>query len=96
MAAKRGRISFFAGLPKDDPCIRLDSNIVHYKEVSIFGAFASHRLQYEKALELISSGMIDARKFVTHTFLLENIEEAFATAKRGEGLKVVVTLSPDF
>lgn len=95
MAAKRGRISFFAGLPKDDPYIRLDSNIVHYKEVSIFGAFASHRIQYEKALELIESGMIDARKFVTHTFPLEKIEEAFATAKRGEGLKVVVTLSTD-
>lgn len=95
MAAKRGRISFFAGLPKDDPYIRLDSNIIHYKEVSIFGAFASHRMQYEKALELIAAEKIDARKFVTHTFPLEKIEEAFATAKRGEGLKVVVTLSPD-
>ena len=92
MAAKRGRISFFAGLPKDNPYIRLDSNIIHYKEVSVFGAFASYRLQYEKALELISSRKIDARKFITHTFPLEKIVEAFETAKKGEGLKVVVVL----
>jgi L-iditol 2-dehydrogenase len=92
MAAKRGRISFFAGLPKDNPYIRLDSNIVHYKEVSIFGAFASYRLQYEKALKLISARKIDARKFITHTFPLEKIVEAFETAQKGTGLKVVVIL----
>ena len=29
MAARGGRISFFGGLPKDDPVIKLDSNLVH-------------------------------------------------------------------
>jgi len=35
MAAKKARISFFAGVSKEDPYIKFDSNIVHYKEVSV-------------------------------------------------------------
>ncbi|MFH1825622.1 MAG: zinc-dependent dehydrogenase [Candidatus Firestonebacteria bacterium] len=92
MAAKRARISLFAGLPRDNPYIKFDSNIIHYKEVSVFGAFASYRLQYEKALDLISSNKINARKFITNTFPLEKIVEAIETTKKGEGLKVVVTI----
>jgi L-iditol 2-dehydrogenase len=93
MAGKKARISFFAGLPKDNPYIRLDSNIVHYREISIFGAFASHRKQYEQALKLLSSGKIDAGKFITHKFKLEEIVKGIETTKSGQGLKSVVMMS---
>ncbi|HEX2772784.1 MAG TPA: alcohol dehydrogenase catalytic domain-containing protein, partial [Micromonosporaceae bacterium] len=32
MAAPQARISFFGGLPKDNPVIACDSNLVHYRE----------------------------------------------------------------
>jgi len=35
MLARRGRLSFFGGLPKDHPTITLDSNLVHYRELTI-------------------------------------------------------------
>jgi len=92
IASKKARISFFAGLSKDDPYIKFDSNIVHYKEVAVYGAFASYKRQYEKALELISSGKIDAKKFITHEFKLDDILSAFEVTKSGEGLKSVVTI----
>lgn len=95
MSAKQARVSFFAGLPKDNPYIKFDSNAVHYKEISVFGAFASYRPQFEKALDLISSGKIDAKKFVTNTFPLDKIVEAIQTAKKGEGLKVVVKIAEE-
>jgi len=90
MAAKMGRVSFFAGLPKDKPTITFDSNLVHYREVSVFGAFASYRAQFVKALELIGSGKIDAATVITHHFPLERIVEGILTTKRGEGLKSVI------
>jgi len=90
MAAKMGRVSYFAGLPKDKPTITFDSNLVHYREISVFGAFASHRRQFVKALELISAGKIDAAKVITHRFPLEKIVEGIITTKKGEGLKSVV------
>ena len=38
MAARRGRISFFGGLPPGQPFINCDSNLVHYRELTIVGA----------------------------------------------------------
>jgi len=90
MAAKMGRVSYFAGLPKDKPTITFDSNLVHYREVSVFGAFASHRRQFVKALDLISTGRINAAKLITHRFPLERIVEGIVATKKGEGLKSVV------
>ncbi len=41
MTARQGRISFFGGLPKDNPVIAVDSNLVHYRELTIVGANGS-------------------------------------------------------
>src|SRR5680860_117597 len=41
MAARNGRISFFGGLPKTDPTITCDSNVVHYRQLHIHGANGS-------------------------------------------------------
>ena len=91
IAAKKGRVSFFAGLSKQNSTIELDSNIIHYREISVFGAFASYREQYLRALELISSGKVKAMGLITHRFPLDRIVEAIQTAKSGIGLKVVIT-----
>lgn len=90
VAAKKARISFFAGLPKDDPVINFDSNILHYKEISVYGAFASYHSQYQKALALVAHRRIDMRKFITGRVKLSEIEKGFKLAESGEGLKVVV------
>ena len=56
MAARRGTVSFFGGLPKDTPTITCDANIVHYREVGIVGANGSSPDHNRQALELIASG----------------------------------------
>ena len=90
VAAKQARVSFFAGLPKDKPTITFDSNTLHYKEISVYGAFASHATQYVGALALIASRKVDARKFITRTLALEEIPEAIRNSKQGKDLKMVV------
>jgi L-iditol 2-dehydrogenase len=92
MAAKLGRISWFASIPKDDPIVKFDSNVPHYKEISIFGVFASNRRHFDKAARLIASGQVDARKFATHTFPLERIVAGFENSRAGNGLKTVITI----
>ena len=91
VAKKKGRIRFFGGLPKDDPVIAFDSNLLHYREISVFGAFASYANQYYQAMRLISSGKFKARDFITKTYKLEDIVEGIKTAKSAVGLKNVVT-----
>ena len=89
LTAKRGRMSYFAGLPKTDPTIEFDSNRLHYWEISLFGAFASNVRQYKEALELISSGKFDAEKFITSKFPLEGLEPSIRESKTVKGLKML-------
>jgi L-iditol 2-dehydrogenase len=90
MAAMKGRISFFAGFPKDDPTIALDANVVHYRELAIHGAFASHRMQFERAMELAAEGRVDLDRLATHHFGLDGIVDAIETTRRGDGLKSII------
>ncbi len=90
--AMMGRLSFFAGFSKKDSILKLDGNIIHYKEVSIYGAFASYRAQFEEALKLIVAKKVLMDKIVTHTFPLMAIVEAMEKMldKEGNALKVVI------
>jgi len=90
MTAKRGRVSFFAGLPKDKPTIEFDSNFLHYREISVFGAFASNATHYIKAMALVASRKVDARKLITKRLTLDNMVEGIEGYKDGKDLKMVV------
>jgi L-iditol 2-dehydrogenase len=45
---------------------------------------------YPRAIRLVKSGLVDVRSLVTHRFPLEQAAEAFRTAERRKGLKVIV------
>lgn len=90
MAKNRARISFFGGLPKDKSEVTLDTNIIHYKELLITGAHGSMPIHHGKAIDLIASGKIDIKKYLTHKFPLDQIQQAFEAAENHAGLRVVV------
>jgi L-iditol 2-dehydrogenase len=90
MAAPQGRISFFGGLPKDDPYIRCDSNLVHYRELSLVGANGSSPDHNRRALELIASGAVPVDDLITHRVPLERVQDAIDAVMSGEAIKVVV------
>jgi L-iditol 2-dehydrogenase len=90
MAKNRARINFFGGLPKGKSNVTLDTNVIHYKELMITGAHGSMPIHHGKAIELISSGKVDVKKFITHSFPLDEISKAFEKAEGHSGLRVVV------
>jgi L-iditol 2-dehydrogenase len=90
MAARRGRVSFFGGLPKDNPVIQCDSNLVHYRELTIVGANGSSPAHNRQALELIATGAVPVADLITHTMPLERVLEAIQTVARGEAIKVTI------
>jgi L-iditol 2-dehydrogenase len=94
MAALRGRVSLFGGLPKDDSIIRFDSNLVHYGELSVFGAYGSAPRHNREALRLIAGGDVRVSDLITHRMPLEDVHRAIETVISGEGLNVVVEPSP--
>ena len=89
-AARQGRISFFGGLPKDNPIIALDSNLVHYRELTIVGANGSSPDHNKKALAMIASGQVPVADLITHHLPLDGVLDALAIVANGEGIKVTI------
>jgi len=90
MVAKRGNINFFGGLPKDNPYINFNSNILHYRESSAVGTHGSAPRHNKLALQLIASGKINAKGLITHTLPLEDVKKGIEITEQGKGLKVII------
>lgn len=90
MAARQGRISFFGGLPKNDPFISCDSNLVHYRQLHVHGANGSSPDHNKRALEYISTGQVPVKDLITRRVPLEDALSAFDIVAKGEAIKVTV------
>ncbi len=90
MAAKTGRVNFFAGLPKSNPIAPLDVNQIHYKELVISGSYSEKKSDFQAAFALLHSGRFPADKMITHRLPLERIGEAFPLMESGVALKVCI------
>jgi len=93
LVRKRGKVVLFGGLPKANPMTSLDGNRIHYNEIHVIGTFSYHPSYHALALEAIERGLINSDHVITHTFPIENIDQAFQTAASGEALKVMVQMN---
>jgi len=85
-----GRVNFFGGLPEEQPHISMDSNLVHYCEVSVQGSHGSTPEENKEAVALLVRGTVQVKDLITHIYPLDSIEEAFRFAERKEGMKVAI------
>lgn len=90
IANHRARINFFGGLPKGQSQVTLDTNIIHYKELYVFGSHGCTPRHHQLAVDLIASGTIDAKRYISDRFTLDQAREAFAKAEEHSGMRVVI------
>jgi L-iditol 2-dehydrogenase len=90
LVGRGGRIVMFGGLPRSDALITVNGNDIHYREITIHGAFAIRPSHFATSLKLIASGRVPARKYVTNAFPLDGIGEAFSAEVLKRSLKVVI------
>ena len=90
MAAPRGRVLFFGGLPKGTTHMRFPSNILHYQEVQVHGSYASRHRDQLHALDMLARDIGGIRSVVSSVVELDAAPDAFASIRAGEVLKVVV------
>jgi L-iditol 2-dehydrogenase len=90
MLARQGRLSLFGGLPKDKPTITLDSNLVHYRELTLVGANGSSPAHNAMALDYIASGRVPVNDLISHRLPLDDVLEAIEIVARGEAIKVTI------
>jgi L-iditol 2-dehydrogenase len=90
LAATGGRVLFFGGLPKSRPTVELDTNLIHYKELSVFGSTASTLDDCRRAVEIVGRGWIELDWMVSDRYALEDFAEAIGRAQDPAALKVIV------
>jgi len=90
LLAPGGRLCLFSGLPTESARAQLDANLIHYREISITGAYGCTTAQNRAALELIASGQIDVSRLITRRLSLDEIGEGLEYTGRREGLKATI------
>jgi L-iditol 2-dehydrogenase len=90
MVAHRGRVNLFAGLPPGSPPVPLDTNLIHYREAFVFGSHGSVPRHHKLALRIIERGGISSEKYITHTFPLDRILDAFEAVERRDAMKTAI------
>ncbi len=94
LVAKRGVVDFFGGLPQDEPYIKFNSNLLHYREFSVVGNHGSAPRHNALALGLIAAGKINVKDLITHRFTISDTLKGIEITEKAEGLKVIVKGEP--
>ena len=85
-----GRVMFFGGLPEGKSKVPLDTNLVHYKQITISGTSRQSLIQYRQTLALVASGRLVVKDLVTMSTPLDGIRASFEQVILGKGLKNVI------
>jgi len=89
LVRKGGKVMIF-GVPPKNSSINVDANHIFSNEISILTSGYASEKETNEALKLISSGKIDVKSLITHKFGINEAEKAFALAKKGDGMKIVI------
>jgi L-iditol 2-dehydrogenase len=89
-----GAIICFNGVDNANPLISFDANEFHYKRLQLRGIHSLPNLRFPMAIDLLARKAIDGRRFISHTFPLEEAQEAVSTAAfdKERALKVMVLI----
>ncbi|MBR2577381.1 MAG: hypothetical protein IKE38_00475, partial [Erysipelotrichaceae bacterium] len=68
----------------------IDSNIIHYKGLTIMGQTGGDARAQDTAEELVFSGRVDYHDFITDIMPLCKIKEAIAICKAGKAIKIAL------
>ena len=85
-----GRVNFFGGIPASKQPVEIDTNLIHYHELYVTGSTRSSIAQFRKTLKFVSLGLLNVKAMITDRCPLTDIQAAFASAGRAEGLKHVI------
>lgn len=88
LLAPGGRLCLFSG---PGSCVGpIDIRQMHYRELTIAGAYGCSSRHNRKAVELLASGAIDADWIVTKRTALEDIQDALNHSSQRIGLKSII------
>ncbi|OUS75523.1 Zn-dependent alcohol dehydrogenase [Paenibacillus sp. MY03] len=91
LAAMKGRINFFGGLPKDRQMVNLNTNAIHYKQLMVTGTTKANNHHFHKTLQFIANGIIDVNPLISARYPIEQFNEALSYAGSSQGIKTLIS-----
>lgn len=85
---RRGKLLLFGVCPPGEKA-GYDAFKVYNEEITIMGTMAVLN-SYGPAIDLLKAGAVDTARMVTHTFPIDQFDEAIAIVRTGGGLKVQI------
>jgi len=92
LVIKGGTVLEFGGCPPGTE-IKVNTELLHYGEVTVLGTFHATPLHFRKALNLIASGTINVKPLITRKMRLEEIKEAFEILSTSK-TEIKITINP--
>jgi len=89
MTRKAGTTLFFGGCPSGAK-VSLDTERIHYEDLTIKGIFHHTPVSVLKAFKLISSGRFIGKPLITEEMSLSELENALTKMGRGECVKIAI------
>lgn len=89
LCRKGGTVTLFAGFAGTGEC-SIEVNTIHYNEINVNGSTAYRRRDYLDSADMVISRKIDLDGIATHSFKIEQFQEAYEVCKSGKGLKVLI------
>jgi L-iditol 2-dehydrogenase len=88
LATRPGRKVILIGIPDDDRTV-FPASVARRKGLTL-KLVRRMKHTYPRAIQMVKSGVVDVRSLVTHRFPLSEYRTAFETAKKREGIKVII------
>lgn len=90
LAARRGRINFFGGLPKDQPYATLNTNLIHYRQLVVTGTTGSNVRQFRVTVDLLAAKRIRLDSLITTRLGLDQIAEGFSLSRLAQEMRIII------
>lgn len=90
MVRKRGTVVIYGGAPKTRQMSSLNSNLIHYGEITVTGAFSYPATGLSDALAALQAKQIHAEKYLGAKVSLANVPEGMNMVTSGQALKVMI------
>lgn len=88
--AINGRLLFFGGLPQNREPVKLNTNLLHYKQLRLYGCTRASLSTYRQTLAFAASSRLPLSKLITARYAIDDFSLAYQNARDGQGLKNVI------
>ncbi len=89
LVRKGGTVNLFGGC-KPGTTVTLDTRRIHYDGIKIISPFHHTPGHFRESLRLISEGLVDVKKLITHEMHISRIKEAINLHNEGKAIKIAL------